>query len=250
MPRSFTYSALTLRVKPSGESNREAWFLTAEEGVIKATVFGGPKSKLRSHVAPFNEGKLWIYHDPVRDSRKVSDFDVLSYRTGIRELYERSMAAYAVAETILFSRGGGGSWHEARKLAGDALDALDTASQNACTVIAVRFFWRWAEILGVKPEISFCASCAREASGADSFWYSARKEALFCENCMERMAYNTDSCIHIRAETLKWLTEIESIKISSQLKPVAAATLEQAKALGKTVLASALGRWLPTWDAI
>ncbi|MDR2484736.1 MAG: recombination protein O N-terminal domain-containing protein, partial [Treponema sp.] len=54
MARSFTYSALVLRVRPVGESNREAWFLTPEEGVLKAAVFGGPKSKLRAHIAPFH----------------------------------------------------------------------------------------------------------------------------------------------------------------------------------------------------
>ncbi|MDR2104051.1 MAG: recombination protein O N-terminal domain-containing protein, partial [Treponema sp.] len=80
MNRSFTYSALVLRVRSSGESNREAFFLTAEEGLIRATVFGGPKSKLRSHVAPFHRGTLWVYHDPIRDSRKVTDFDVQSWR--------------------------------------------------------------------------------------------------------------------------------------------------------------------------
>ena len=96
MSRNFSYSVLTLRVRPSGESNREAWFLSAEEGIFKATVFGGPKSRLRSQVAPFHQGRLWIYHDPVKDSRKVTDFDVSSWRPGLRELYERVMAADAL----------------------------------------------------------------------------------------------------------------------------------------------------------
>ncbi|MDR1286997.1 MAG: recombination protein O N-terminal domain-containing protein, partial [Treponema sp.] len=110
MARSFIYSALVLRVRSSGESNREAFFLTAEEGLVRATVFGGPKSKLRAHVAPFHRGTLWVYHDPVRDSRKVSDFDVQLWRPGIRESYERTMAASSLAETILAAYGGGGGW--------------------------------------------------------------------------------------------------------------------------------------------
>ncbi|MDR1100566.1 MAG: recombination protein O N-terminal domain-containing protein, partial [Treponema sp.] len=118
MPRTFTYTALVLRTRPSGESNREAWFLTAEEGLLRATVFGGPRSRLRAHVAPFHSGPLWIYHDPVRDSRKITDFDVLCWRPGIREQYERTMAADALAETILNSHGGGGNWKTAFALAG------------------------------------------------------------------------------------------------------------------------------------
>ena len=108
--RNYSCRALTLRVRETGESNRDAWFLTATEGIMRATVFGGPKSRLRSRVAPFHEGTLWVYRDPVRDSRKAEDFDVQHYRQGLRELYERAMAANAVAETILSSHGGGGNW--------------------------------------------------------------------------------------------------------------------------------------------
>jgi DNA repair protein RecO (recombination protein O) len=56
MPRNHTYTALILRVRPSGESHREVWFLSAEEGILRATVFGGPKSRLRSQAAPFTRG--------------------------------------------------------------------------------------------------------------------------------------------------------------------------------------------------
>lgn len=71
MSRTFTHQALVLQVRSSGESNREAVFLSAEEGILRATVFGGPKSKLRAYVAPFHAGTLWIYRDPVRDYRKI-----------------------------------------------------------------------------------------------------------------------------------------------------------------------------------
>lgn len=152
MPRTFTYTALVLRTRPSGESNREAWFLSAEEGILRATVFGGPKSRLRAHVAPFHSGPLWIYCDPVRDSRKVTDFDVLYWRPGIREQYDRTMAADALADTILNSHGGGGNWKAAFTLAGGTLDALEEASGPQCIPILLHFFWNWLDILGLRPE--------------------------------------------------------------------------------------------------
>jgi len=249
MSRSSIYSAITLRVKPSGESNREAWFLTAEEGLLKATVFGGPKSKLRSCVAPFHEGKLWIYHDPVRDSRKVTDFDVFFYRMGIREVYERAMTAGAVAETILSFQGGGGNWKEAAQLSSSVLDALDAAGTEACTGIAVYFFWHWAKILGLEPDLSACASCTCEVSRDEALWYSARSSALFCEKCIRRSEFS----FRVSPGALRWLREIGSFpqasfgEISSAPD---AASLEQAKALSQTVLAAALGKRLPTWEGI
>ena len=269
MSRSFTYSALTLRVKASGESNREAWFLTAEEGILRATVFGGPKSRLRAQVAPYHSGTLWIYHDPVRDSRKVSDFDVKTYRTGIRELWERAMASGAVAETILTSQGGGGNWNEALKLAENVLDALETAEADACSRLAVYFLWHWAAILGQRPDLSVCATCSCDVKRDEALWYSAKKEALFCENCMRRhkagqnAGHNTgqngglpaptdgDSWFRLGPGARLWLSGTETLPAAALSRvSLDNPSLEQAKALTKAVMAGALGRRLSTWDGI
>jgi len=252
MSRSFTYSAITLRVRPSGQSNREAWFLTAEEGVLRATVFGGPKSRLRAQVAPFHQGKLWIYHDPVRDSRKVSDFDVHSYRAGIRELYERVMAADAVAETVLASHGGGGGWPQAAKLTGGVLDAIGEADAALCSRLGVYFLWQWADILGVRPELSACASCAAEVPREQSLWYSAANEALFCAGCTQRESRSPAlSTIRLGPGARLWLSGIESLgPVALSRVTLDSPSLEQAKALSKTILARTLDKHLPTWDGI
>jgi DNA repair protein RecO (recombination protein O) len=139
MSRTAVYSALVLRNRHSGESNSEVTLLTAEEGIIKATVFGGPKSKLRAHSAPYNSGQVWIYRDKSKEYAKISDFDVHSWRAGLRELYERTMSAGAVAETILSSHGGGGEWTTALKLAAETLDTLESANEELCGRLLVHF---------------------------------------------------------------------------------------------------------------
>ena len=159
MRRNLVRTALVLRARPSGESNREVWFLTAEEGILRATVFGGPKSRLRAHAAPFHSGTVWLYHDPVRDSRKVTDFDVVSWRPALRELYERTMTANAGAETVLASHGGGGNWKTALDLFSRFLDGLEEARAAGCSRVFVRFLWDWAAFLGGRPGLA-CASCA------------------------------------------------------------------------------------------
>jgi DNA repair protein RecO (recombination protein O) len=209
MPRTFTFTALVLRTRPSGESNREAWFLTAEEGLLRATVFGGPKSRLRAHVAPFHSGPLWIYRDPVRDSRKVTDFDVLRWRPGIREAYDRTMAADALAETILASHGGGGNWEAAFTLAGNTLDALEGAEDRHCLPILLRFFWNWLDILGLRPE----------------------------------------TLPPLDAGAGRWLAAAENLDLRQlcryTLDPASLGRLKTALTL---LLTEALGRRLPTWD--
>jgi DNA repair protein RecO (recombination protein O) len=175
--RLFIYSALILRARPSGESNREAWMLTAEEGVLRATVFGGPKSRLRAHVEPYHRGRLWIYRDPVRDSRKITDFDVQSWKPGIRESYERSAAAAAIAETILAGYGGGGSWAEAFTLADASLGALEAADEGACERAFIYFMWNWAEILGIRPDVDEAENNGAAALGPGArAWLAAAGE--------------------------------------------------------------------------
>ena len=242
MPRSFSYSALTLRVKNSGESNREAWFLTAEEGLLKATVFGGPKSRLRAQVAPFHEGTLWIYHDPVRDSRKVTDFDARSYRTGIRELYERAMAADAVAQTILSSHGGGGSWPAAFKLAGDVLDALACGQDGPhCSRIGIYFLWYWANLLGVRPDLSAHASDASDVSGASDVGGVGE----------EFSAASGGAPVPLGPGARLWLNKISSLPPSSLVRvTLDNVSLKQAGSFTKALLAEVLGRQLPTWEGI
>ena len=251
MSRNLRYSALTLRVKSSGGilggPAREAWFLTAEEGILRATVFGGPKSHLRSLVAPFHSGTLHIYHDTVRDTRKVSEFDASSYRTGLRELWERVETAVAVAETILASHGGGGAWTEALLLAEKVLDALDTSDAALSSRLGVYFLWQWAGILGSRPDLSACASC--EASKIETLWYSAKTETLLCENCKNNES--PESSFRLGPGAVQWL------KTTGPLAPQALArisldtpSLEQARAFTKAVMAAALGKRLSTWDGI
>ena len=194
MTRFSACPALVLRMRPCGESNREAFFLTACMGITLAFVYGGPKSRLRSYVSPFHSGGLYLYHDPVRDSYKVTDFDVRCWRPGIRENYDRTMAAIAIAETVLAGFGGGCDWNEALDQTNDSLDALDRAAGPAYLRILVHFLWKWVKLTGIHagvpaaglPQASFnwlekrSTLCASEACrlGLDSA--SLREAKNFC----------------------------------------------------------------------
>ena len=255
MSRNLCYTVLCLRVRPTGESNREAWFLSAEEGIFKATVFGGPKSKLRSQVSPFNQGKLWVYRDPVRDSRKVSDFDVQSWRPGLRELYERTMAADSLAETVLATHAGGGSWETSLKLAGDTLDCLENSGEKTCQRVLLHFFWAWTGFLGVKPDLLHCASCACEAPADGILWYNQKEGNLLCGNCRAEAAGNTPfnsgqtPDITAGPGARRWLLAVENLEPKDSLRySLDNVSFHQARALVLSILTESLGKRLSLWD--
>jgi DNA repair protein RecO (recombination protein O) len=274
MVRTFTFSALVLRSRLSGESNREITFLTAEEGLIQATVFGGPKSKLRAHTSPYHRGKLWIYRDPVKGFMKVTDFDVQIWRPGVRELYERTMAASALAETVLTAHGGGGAWTEALSLMDGALDALDTADEEASRRLLIHFLWNWAEILGQRPELA-CRVCGAGAfqalerrpqtsqSGAFQawedglLWYSQRDGTLICPSCAAlpsdysgTWSSETAGYLSVGPGARRWLTAAGSLAPERMVPFTLDRIAErEAKDLVTAVMAGALGKRLATWDS-
>jgi len=243
MSRTFVRTALVLRNRPSGESNSEITLLTAEEGIIKATVYGGPKSKLRSHSAPYNSGQVWIYRDPAKDYSKLSDFDVHSWRPGLRELYERTMAASAAAETILSTHGGGGDWGSALKMAAATLDALETAGEELCSRLLVHFLWQWAGFLGIRPHLENCAACT---AANEPLWFSTREHTALCGKCAG--GANSDF-IHLNLGCQRWLAAGQQLEPSELHRySLDNKSFNEAKALAAAVMAGALGKHLASWD--
>jgi len=217
--RFINFPALVLLVKEQGESNREAYLLSAEAGIIRAVLYGGPKSKLRSHVSPFHSGVVYLYFNPVRDSYKLSDFDVQKWRPGLREDFDRAMRAAALCETVLACKGGGCNWPEALNFANASLDALENAGKKLSQRIILHFLWNWAEILGVRPDFS-------PAEGQGNL-YTMNPGAL------------------------RWLKTIESLEPSDLERYDADETsLSYAKTLCIEILSSALGRKLKSWQGI
>jgi DNA repair protein RecO (recombination protein O) len=249
MNRSTTHEALVLSVRLSGESNREAVFLTGDSGLMRATVFGGPKSRLRAYVAPYHSGELLIYRDPVKDYRKVTDFTVRHWRPGIREALERSYAAAAVAETAIASHGGGGSWQEALGLCSETLDAADAASEAECPSVLVRFLWKWAELLGARPDIDSCDDCACIPADDEVVLYSRREGTLRCRHC----AGNREAAdaVSVGPGARSWLRAVDRADARTSLRigadPV---SLRQARELALLVAEGAVGTRLKTWNIL
>jgi hypothetical protein len=182
MSRHSSSPALVLRLRQFGESNREAFFITPQDGIVRAAVYGGPKSKLRAYVAPFQTGTLYLYRDGVRESNKVTDFDVVNWRPGIREGLERSLTAAAIAEAVLATGGGGSEPLAAYNLANESLDALHEAAPEACDRILVYFLWHWLDILGLRPESIHILAREGGTDAAGCGHGAQRREDIFVED--------------------------------------------------------------------
>lgn len=170
--------ATVLSVKPSGENNSSVCLLTRTEGVIYATLYGGPKSRLRSLVSTWNTGNIWLSLS--RNNYKISDFDVKNYHLSFRENFYKSCAASVSAELALKTHCGGNN-EKAWALINGFLTGLDRAADfSECSSGFLRFLWRYLDLLGLQPDVSSCSFCSSKLY--DSAHYIASENA-FCGTC-------------------------------------------------------------------
>jgi DNA repair protein RecO (recombination protein O) len=254
MSRDFSCRVLVLRTRPQGESNREVTFLAEGEGILQATVFGGPQSRLRAHAAPYHEGTAWFYRNPVKNFIKLSDFDVRNWRAGLRETWPRSMTAAAVAETLIASHGGGGAWNEALEFASSLFDALETSDESAARDLLVFFLWKWTEMLGLRPGLDRCASCGEDKTGVELLYWSDREGQTLCPFCAgtgfpEQARNSGAEFLPLHAGTRRWLETIATVAPGQFHRYSLEKTLEgEAKTFVTALVAGAIGRRLSTWN--
>lgn len=181
--RSSVTQALVVSLSTFGEGHREASLLTPDRGIVRAAVFGGAKSRLRSLVSPWHTGTAWLYSDPVRHTVKITDFDVTDYRQGLRESLTRSWCASVCTEIIARGRGTA-DW----RLVNGFLDGLALSGDDDARLALLRFMWRTLVEAGLAPDIGRCAHCGAAISGGaigenGVFYYSPHEDALSCMRC-------------------------------------------------------------------
>ncbi|HET7838685.1 MAG TPA: recombination protein O N-terminal domain-containing protein, partial [Rectinemataceae bacterium] len=145
--RNPVYEALVLRSRESPAGDRILTLMSSELGLVDAFVFGGPKSRLRSLASPYASGRAFVYLDPVKDFRKLSDFEVIDSFPAIREDLDRLWAAGLVAEILIKTSGGGGDYPEVFALARDTLHGLDASPPGRAAYPIVLFCWRLVYLL-------------------------------------------------------------------------------------------------------
>ncbi len=197
MSRNQSTDALILRTQIQGENNRTITVLSPEKGIFYTTLFGGPKSKLKSLVSPFNRGKLYIYQDETKHSSKITDFDVKQYHPSFRENLFKSWAATFACEFILKTKAGG-SFQAAYTCINGLLDGMELTDESSSRLGLIRFIWRYLGILGIRPSARCCCQCGSSfISGSFSEndvncmgAYDEIENGFVCENCTDLSRHN------------------------------------------------------------
>jgi len=265
MERSRSVKALVLALRDKGESNREASFLTDTDGILHATIWGGPKSKLRSWVCPWHLGTLYLYNDPVRKSSKVTDFDIVNQFLGLRETLDRSWAANAISEVILQSPGAVGhesdtdsSHLEALGLVIETLEGLNCAIDTACRPLFLRWLWRWLGLMGLAVDTNYCARCACGLKDDEVVWYVPAEGIVSCDSCrlhafssgLSYQVQSREAAVPLSPALRRWLKtgkEVEAIQWARS--SLDRSLLAESAGLIATAARNALGKELSVWNS-
>jgi DNA repair protein RecO (recombination protein O) len=245
--RNLVFEALAVRARESPGGDRILSLMTAEAGLVDAFVFGGPKSRLRSLAAPYAAGRAFVYYDPVKDFRKLSDFEVRDSYPGLRDELGKLWAAGLVAELLIKTSGGGGDYPKVLELALDCLGALDRMERSDYALVL--FLWRFVALIGLGPDPSSCVFCGAPlvAGGA----YSAAAEGFLCSPCAQSSAREAAASspgaeppagegpaplggrlVPLSAGALRWLGRSEGLAFSEALRAgVEGSSLQSLKAL-------------------
>lgn len=225
--RNISMPAVILSVKQSGENNRTLTLLTQSEGIIYATLFGGPKSRLRSLASQFNSGVAYLYHDEVKKSFKITDFDVKKYHPSFNENLFKTYAASFGAEIIIKTRCAG-SPDKAFYYFNGLIDGMELSSENDSRLGLIRFLWRYMELLGVRPDTSACCKCGQsfltgKITGDAVEYISSYSEidnGFLCTDCMalknQRFILSRHALTYLQATAVLTPKEVRQIQIDGR----------------------------------
>lgn len=211
MNRSTSSPAIILNLKPMGENNSQVTLLTPSQGIVYSTLYGGPKSKLRSLVSQWNSGNVWLYEVPEKNQIKISDFEVKNYHGTFSENLFKMYAASLAAELAIKTRCGGSN-EEAFVLISGFLDGMELCNEEQSRVGLIRFLWRYLELLGVQPEAHLCESCGKSFletrfAPDDISYYNGRSNSFICSEC-QNQEVDKSAFLKIKGTAIQYLSAV------------------------------------------
>lgn len=186
MSRNVWIEGITLRCRRVGEFHKSVVLLDREGGIRDAILHGAykGKSRLSASTEPFKHLKLLLYHNPVKDSWKISDGELLGGFSGLENEVFRIYLASLWAELLLKTRGAGAVGDEGERLfmlLGRSLGVLAAAPVGYASAVNVQFLWRFLKIMGYEADHRNCGECGRPLSGEAVF--DSRQHRFLCPHC-------------------------------------------------------------------
>lgn len=197
---------IVVRTYPLGETSRIVVVYTREHGLLKLVAKGARKTPSRFGVSlePLSRSRFVIYLKTDRDLQLVSQGEaVRAYGT---EIHDLTRLAHAQAAIELIDRlVWGEEAHDALfELLIQTIDSVELAPVAALPAVTLAFELQVASLLGYRPRLDACVSCAGELSARRLF--SPARGGMLCDRCAAAEA----GAITLSADALAGLSLLSS----------------------------------------
>jgi DNA repair protein RecO (recombination protein O) len=154
-------------------------------GIISAIAHGAlkTKSRLRSMTETFCCSKVYLYHEPVKGSYKITDMVPEIFFESVRHDLTCYYSASLWAEVVLRSMAGGESDGRVYDLLKCSMVALEGAAEKEVPLLSVQFLWRFLTLAGFGSDPTTCAKCGRQMEEEESAYLDNHPPAFICQNC-------------------------------------------------------------------
>jgi DNA repair protein RecO (recombination protein O) len=212
MNRNIITKGVILKTTRFGEIHKNVTLLSPEMGILRAIAYGAlkMKSKLRSSTQLFSLVRAYIYHDPVKDSWKITDIETITQYFGISESVEKYYAASLFSEIILKSFGGGEAGGEVYSLLVDALDSIGDGAD--LTYVIIQFISRYLGITGYAPQLRSCSRCGRIFDDSIRIFFHSKTLEFLCSGC------STQDSVPVLQGMVKYLEKTGDIQFSKAME--------------------------------
>lgn len=187
MNRNITVEGITIKANRVGEYHKAVSIVTREAGIIDALLYGAYKGtgRLSGTTEPFRHVSLQLYHNPIKNSNKIVDGELLGMFNGLHNSLAKLYLAYSWAELLLKTECGGATTDPERdamfQLFGRSLGVLSRAPGRHIVEIGVQFLWRLLGKMGYQVELSECGRCGSPLDGHAT--YDQKEHRLLCSSC-------------------------------------------------------------------
>ncbi|MBI9103642.1 MAG: DNA repair protein RecO [Spirochaetales bacterium] len=221
MGRNIRVEGITLHSRRFMEFHKDVTILSREGGVFNAVLHGGYKGKSRmaGGTEPFRRVAFLLYHDPVKDTYKISDGEIINSFENLRLVLPKIYLASLWSELMIRTRGAGAGFEEGERvyfLLLKALEVLETIETRKLPYLNIQFLWRFLALSGLSMDFSSCSSCGRGLDEGETLIYSSREIGFLCENCKRRSVFNERQSLSPGAA--KYLSRTQGLDILSSIK--------------------------------
>ncbi len=237
--RRFSLEVLILKTYPIGDTHRGLFALSREQGTLSLIAFGAqsPRSRFRALLTPLRRVKVSVYHDPVKDSYKIEEAELLDSHEGLAHDPQRFFSAARWADLV---RRVPSLEPGAYELLSESLRLACGVSQERLVRLEAQFLWRLAEESGLKPEFLNCDSCGAALFGS-SVNFSTNPVAVFCPRC-------SSGHWTLSPKEVDYLTATAVLSLEDSLQaPTEGSSLEHLRSMAFDLWSQVLGQELPQY---